>query len=201
MPPKKTPIQIRQATRDDIPALLALNRAAYPVLANDNIVWGETHLRSHLRIFPQGQIVAVVNGKILGAVSSLLVDLGPDSLRHHTWAGITDSGYFTSHDPQGDTLYGADVYVHPKARGLGVGHALYEARRQLCCRLNLRRVLAGGRLWNYAEHSEKMSPQEYAQRVVAQRQLKQRPPVQRQVLPVPVAMRPVLFPVPIWPVR
>jgi predicted amidohydrolase/GNAT superfamily N-acetyltransferase len=97
----------------------------------------------------------------------LVVNLGSDPLRPHTWAGITDSGYFTSHDPQGDTLYGADVYVHPKARGLGVGHALYEGRRQLCRRLNLRRILAGGRLWNYQEHSGKMSPQEYAQRVVA----------------------------------
>jgi len=38
------------------------------------------------------------------------VNLGSEPLRHHTCAGITDSGYFTSHDPQGDTLYGADVY-------------------------------------------------------------------------------------------
>jgi predicted amidohydrolase len=48
-----------------------------------------------------------------------------------------------------------------------VGHALYEARRELCRRFNLRRILAGGRLWNYSEHAEKMSPQEYAQRVAA----------------------------------
>lgn len=167
MPKKKLPIKIREATRDDIPALLALNRAAYPVLASENVVWGETHLRSHLRIFPQGQIVAEVNGEILGAVSSLLVDLGPDPLRHHTWAGITDSGYFTNHNPNADTLYGADVYVHPKSRGLGIGAALYEARRQLCQRLNKRRILAGGRLWNYFEHADKISPQEYAYRVVA----------------------------------
>jgi len=167
MPKKKASVKIRQATRADIPALLELNRAAYPVLANDNVVWGETHLRSHLRIFPQGQIVAEVDGKILGAVASLLVDLGPDPLRHHTWAGITDSGYFTNHDPQADTLYGADVYVHPDARGLGIGAALYEARRQLCRRLNKRRILAGGRLWNYSENAGEMSPQEYAYQVVA----------------------------------
>jgi predicted amidohydrolase/ribosomal protein S18 acetylase RimI-like enzyme len=164
---KNTPVRVREATRKDIPALIDLNRAAYPVLAGENIVWGETHLLSHLRVFPQGQLVAEAKGKIVGAVSSLIVNLGSDSLRHHTWSGITDSGYFTSHDAQGDTLYGADVYVHPDARGLGVGHALYEARRALCQRLNLRRILAGGRLWNYAEHADKMSPQEYAQRVAA----------------------------------
>ncbi len=164
---KQTNFRVREATRKDIPALMELNRAAYPVLAGDNIVWGETHLLSHLRIFPQGQLVAEEKGKILGAVSSLIVNLGSDPLRHHTWSGITDSGYFTSHDPQGDTLYGADVYAHPDERGFGVGHALYEARRALCRRLNLRRILAGGRLWNYEEHAGKMSPQEYAHRVVA----------------------------------
>ncbi len=164
---KQITVRVREATRRDIPALMELNRAAYPVLAGENVVWGETHLLSHLRVFPQGQLVAEAKGKIVGAVSSLIVNLGSDPLRHHTWAGITDSGYFTSHDPHGDTLYGADVYVHPDARGLGVGHALYEARRALCRRLNLRRILAGGRLWNYEEHADQMSPQEYAQRVVA----------------------------------
>ena len=34
--------------------------------------------------------------------------------------------------PTRHTLYGADVYVHPEARGLAIGHQLYEARRQLC---------------------------------------------------------------------
>jgi len=164
---KSIPVRVREATRKDIRALVELNRAAYPVLAGENVVWGETHLLSHLRVFPQGQLLAEAKGRIVGAAASLIVNLGSDPMRSHTWSGITDSGYFTSHDPQGDTLYGADVYVHPDARGLGIGHALYEARRDLCRRLNLRRILAGGRLWNYFEQSERMSPHEYAQRVVA----------------------------------
>lgn len=160
-------VTVREAGPLDIPTLVALNRAAYPTMAEDNVVWGESHLRSHQRIFPQGQMVAEINGKILGAASSLIVDLGSDPLRHHTWSGITDSGYFTNHDSRGDTLYGADVYVHPDARGKGIGAALYEARRQLCRRLNLRRILAGGRLWNYSDHAEEMSAEEYAHRVEA----------------------------------
>jgi len=161
----KSSITIRQATRADVPKLVALNRLCYPQMAQENVVWGEAHLHSHLRVFPQGQLVAVKRGQIVGAASSLVVSLGPNPLRHHTWSGITDSGYFTNHDPTADTLYGADVYVHPDARGLGVGAALYEARRQLCRRLNKRRILAGGRLWNYTEHIDAMSPDEYAQRV------------------------------------
>jgi predicted amidohydrolase/GNAT superfamily N-acetyltransferase len=160
-------VKVRRATRVDIPALIQLNIAAYPVLADENVVWGAAHLESHLRIFPRGQFVAEVDGKIVGAAATLVVDMGPDPLRDHTWSGVTDSGYFNCHNLQGDTLYGADVYVHPKARGLGVGAALYEARRQLCKKLNKRRILAGGRLWNYKDHATEMTPQEYAERVAA----------------------------------
>ncbi|MCC5025088.1 MAG: GNAT family N-acetyltransferase [Candidatus Synoicihabitans palmerolidicus] len=138
-PPAKG--KVRRATRTDIPALIKLNIAAYPVLADDNIVWGEAHLASHLRIFPQGQFVAVVKGKIVGAAATWVVDLGPDTLRNHTWSGITDSGYFNNHDLDADTLYGADIYVHPDARGVGVGAAFYDARRKLCKKLNKRRIL------------------------------------------------------------
>lgn len=164
---KKMTLTLREATRADIPALVALNRAAYPTMAEDNVVWGESHLLSHLRVFPQGQFVVESDGRILGACASLIVSLGRDPLRAHTWAGITDSGYFTNHDPDADTLYGADVYVHPDARGAGAGHQLYEARRNLARHLNLRRILAGGRLWDYQDHADRMPPEEYAQRVVA----------------------------------
>lgn len=162
-----TKILIREATLEDIPALIELNRVAYPILAQENVIWGEAHLRSHQRMFPQGQMVATIDGRVVGAVATLIVDMGRDPLRHHTWSGITDSGFFTNHDPLADTLYGADIYVHPDMRGRGVGAALYEARRHLCKRLNKRRILAGGRLWNYDQYADQMTAIEYAHRVVA----------------------------------
>jgi len=160
-------IVIREATRADVARLVEINRVAYPVMAKEDVVWGERHLISHQRIFPQGQLVAEIDGTVVGAVATLVVDLGANPLRHHTWPGITDSGYFTNHDARADTLYGADVYVDPAYHNLGVGAALYEARRQLCKRLNKRRILAGGRLWNYHAHAGLMSPEEYAERVAA----------------------------------
>lgn len=160
-------IHVRLATEADIPALVALNRKAYPTLAEENVVWREGHLRCHQRYFPAGQFVAELDGAVVGAACSLVVDLGADPLRPHTYAGITDGGYFHNHEPSGDTLYGADVFVDPDIRGEGAGAALYEARRRLCRRLNLRRILAGGRLWNYREQAADMSAEEYARRVEA----------------------------------
>jgi len=160
-------LTVRAATIADVAALVELNHIAYPELVADNVVWSAEQVSSHLHVFPEGQLVAEAEGRIIGSASSLIVDLGLDPLRWHTWAGITDNGYFTSHDPRADTLYGADVCVHTEWRGRGAGGALYAARRALCKRLNLRRIVAGGRLWHYREYAGRYSAEEYVERVKA----------------------------------
>ena len=65
MPKPKKTVKIRQANKADLSKLVELNRAAYPVLAGENVVWGEKHLLNHQRIFPEGQLVAEAAGKIV----------------------------------------------------------------------------------------------------------------------------------------
>lgn len=156
---------IRSTQRADIPALIQLHNRAFPVLVEADCGWEEDQLTSHIEIFPEGQLVALLNDKLVGAASSLIVSLGSDPLRPHTYYGITDDGYFYNHDPRGDTLYGADVYVDPDIQRAGVGRALYAVRRDICRKLNLRRILAGGRLSGYEPYAEKFSPDEYVWRV------------------------------------
>jgi hypothetical protein len=43
---------------------------------------------------------------------------------------------------------------------------LYDSRKDLAIKLNLRRILAGGRLYDYCKYSNMMSAYEYADRVV-----------------------------------
>ncbi len=69
---------------------------------------------------------------------------------------------FDNHDPMGDTLYGADISTHPKFQGQGIGTMLYMARKKLVIKLNLKRMVVGGRLYNYYEQVHKMTPQVYA---------------------------------------
>lgn len=160
-------VTLRYATREDAGELIRLNELCFPDLAEQDVVWRKGQLHNHVRCFPEGQIVAEQDGRIVGAVATLIVNLGLDPYRAHTFVGITDGGYFHNHDPAGDTLYGADVYVHPDLRGMGVGHQLYEARRRLCQRLNLRRIVAGGRLHGFAEHGAGQSAEQYVKRVEA----------------------------------
>ncbi len=158
------PVTLRLATLADVDALIQLNKRCFPSSGEESVVWTRSQLRNHLRVFPDGQIVAELGGEVVGAVASLIVSLGSDPYRPHTYSGITDGGYFHNHDPEGDTLYGADVYVDPNVRSQGIGHELYGARRALCKRLNLRRVLAGGRIHGFIEHPE-LTAEQYARKV------------------------------------
>lgn len=156
---------LRLIEGDDVDALIELNSRCFPTMTEENVVWNRAQLHNHLRLFPEGQILIEYEGRPVAAVSSLIVRLGLDPYRPHTYAGITDGGFFHNHDPQGDTLYGADVYVDPDLQGLGLGHYLYEARRELCRRLNLRRIVAGGRIQGYAEVAHELTPEEYVEEV------------------------------------
>jgi ribosomal protein S18 acetylase RimI-like enzyme len=79
---------------------------------------------------------------------------------------ITANGTFTNHNPIGDSLYGADISTHPKFRHEGIGSMLYGARKELVMKLNLRRMIGGGRLFNYCNHADKTSALEYAQKAI-----------------------------------
>ena len=134
-------------------------------MASYGMIWPSSFLQSHISIFPEGQFCAEVNGRIIGSSSSLIVSLEPD-YAYHTWNDITGQGLFTNHNPNGDSLYGADISVHPEFRCRGIATILYNARKVLCIRLNLRRIIAGGRLYNYHKYAKMMSVQEYAEKVV-----------------------------------
>ena len=141
--------------------MIDLQRRVYPSIP----AWSERKLREQLRVFPQGQFVAHARGRIVGYAGSLVV-LWDDWADEHTWKEITGAGTFDNHNPAGRTLYGAEVFVAPELRGSGVGHLLYEARRKLCRALNLKRIIACGRLPGYHKRAAELSPEAYARRVV-----------------------------------
>ena len=153
--------RVRNTRVEDIPALIALQARVYPTIPP----WSQRKLREQLEVFPQGQIVVETDDGVAGCASSLIV-LWDDWAESHTWREITGAGTFDQHNPDGRTLYGAEVFVDPEVRGLGLGHLLYEGRRNLCRAMNLKRIIACGRLPGYAAHADAMSAEFYAQKVV-----------------------------------
>ncbi|MFV0664791.1 GNAT family N-acetyltransferase [Denitromonas sp.] len=152
---------VRQTRKEDIPALIELQARVYPSIPP----WSRRKLREQLEVFPQGQVVAETEDGVVGCASSMIV-LWDDWAESHTWKEITGAGTFENHDPEGKTLYGAEVFVAPEMQGSGVGHLLYEARRTLCRTMNLRRIIACGRLPGYHRYADEMDAEFYAQKVI-----------------------------------
>ncbi len=161
----QTEIIIRRTLREDIPKIVNLQKESFPYLARYGNIWHPDELESHLRFFPEGQSVADLHGEIVGSASSLIVNLDPE-YADHTWKEITANGMMTNHNPQGDSLYGADISTHPKYRHEHIGKRLYDFRKETVMKFNLRRMIGGGRLFNYCDYADKMSAVEYAQRVI-----------------------------------
>ena len=164
--PRDLGVIVRNTQPEDISKIVNLQKESYPYLAPYGNIWHPDELESHLRIFPQGQFVAVEpDGTIVGSASTLLVSLNPE-YAEHTWKDITADGLFTTHTPSGDSLYLADISTHPKHRHEGIGGTIIHEWKELVTKLNLRRMIGGGRLFNYTEHAVRMSTYEYAGKVM-----------------------------------
>ena len=164
--PHHTGVKVRNTIKNDIPKIIDLQKQSFPYLAKYGNIWKAEELESHLEIFPEGQFITVEpDGTIVGSASTLIVSLDPE-YKEHTWIDITANGMFTNHSYDGDSLYGADISSHPKYRHEGIGTMLYDARKELAIKMNVRRMIAGGRLFNYCEYADKMSALEYAEKVI-----------------------------------
>ena len=135
---------------------------SYPSMPDS--YWEEKHLKSLIRRFPEGQVVIKVNGQIAGCALSLIVDYGKFDDRH-TYKEITGNYTFNTHSMDGDMLYGIEVFIKPEFRGLRLGRRLYDYRKELCERLNLKGVAFGGRIPNYHIHANEMSAKQYIEKV------------------------------------
>ncbi|MGM7700104.1 GNAT family N-acetyltransferase [Pseudalkalibacillus sp. Hm43] len=154
-------IFLRNIEHKDIDEILELQKICFPNMDP----WKRAHLESHLDIFPEGQFCVEFDGKIIGTCSSLIVNFDEYDEKH-TWDEITDEGYITNHDPEGYNLYGIEVMVHPDFRRMKIGRRLYEARKELAEKLNLKSIIIGGRIPNYHKYADQMTPREYVKEVV-----------------------------------
>ena len=156
-----TPLIVRHMRPEDLPPVKEIQDRVYPDIGG----WRMEQLQSQLQVFPLGQLVACANDTVVGAASSLIVrwdDFGTA----HSYKEVTANGYFTTHDPAARTLYGAEVFADPQHRRAGIGRALYQGRRRICRAMNLRRIMACGRMPNYHHYADRMAPEEYAARVI-----------------------------------
>ncbi|WP_186757470.1 bifunctional GNAT family N-acetyltransferase/carbon-nitrogen hydrolase family protein [Echinicola salinicaeni] len=129
------------------------------------MTYTKQEFKNQIKAFPEGQICIEDNGKVVAVALSLVVEYSKFG-DNHTYDEITGYGKFDTHDMEnGDTLYGTDVFVDREYRGLRLGRRLYDARKELCENLNLRSIIAGGRIPGYKNYADKITPRKYIELV------------------------------------
>ena len=97
--------------------------------------WKEKQIKTLIDKFPEGQVVIKINNELAGCSLSITIDYKKFENRH-TYKQITGNYTFNTHNPEGDILYGIDIFVKPEFRGLRLRRRLYDYRKELCERLN-----------------------------------------------------------------
>jgi len=150
-------LKIRKAEIEDIPQILEVEKAA----------WGEERaaifemLKSRIKIFPEGTLVALVDKKIVGFISTEIVNYDLEK-NASSWYEITDNGFIAkTHNTKGDTLYGVDLSIHPSYQNMGIGRKLMENIGKLAIKYNLKQGVLGGRIPNYYKFANRIRVEDY----------------------------------------
>jgi predicted amidohydrolase/ribosomal protein S18 acetylase RimI-like enzyme len=167
---KQSQLNVRVATLADVDGIIELVKRAYPRMSP----YMPGMVRGQINAFPEGVWIAELGGEIVGYCATIRLP-EKEALGPHTWNEITGSGYGSTHDPDGEYLYGYEVCVDPAFRRYRIGQRFYRARRHLAESQSIKGIVIAGRMPNYARRSKDYpTPEEYLEAVL---QRKVRDPV------------------------
>jgi GNAT superfamily N-acetyltransferase len=141
-----------------------LQKIVFPTLAKESLM-REEHYLNHIKIFPEGQFVALKDDKVIGMTTAIRYHLHLHD--KHTFTDVFDNGFLNTHEPHGDWLYGMDIGTHPDYRGMGIAKFLYDARQETVYKLGLKGQYTYGMLSGYGALKNTMSAADYYDQVVA----------------------------------
>ncbi len=156
--------RIRLLAPSDYEAIIEICRIVYPT----ETPYTREELEDHRQVFPRGQFVAVTDdsGEVAGVHFTLRLRM-MDFHLDDSWDILTAGGSFLDHNPDGPTLYGADIMVHPSHQHHGIAHALTDKARFLVQEDRLWRMVGASRLPGYGKHAPTMSIEQYVSGVLS----------------------------------
>lgn len=140
----KKVIEIRNANMSDIDEIIKVVKLAYGEFGT----YRREMIRGQISNFKEGCFVVLRNGEIIAYSASLILSEAK-ALKKHTWTEITGNGYASTHDNNGEYLYGYETCVIPSERGLRIGQRIYNARKGLVNFYQLKGIVFAGRIPNY----------------------------------------------------
>jgi len=114
---------IRNARFEEAAALAEIERLCWP----SGMAADEDAFRGRLEVYPAGQYVAEVDGRLVGVVTAQRITSAFLDAEPLCYDRLTDGGRFReSHDPEGDVFQLISVSVAPAGRGMRLGRALID---------------------------------------------------------------------------
>lgn len=148
-------LEIHKARLENIESLLDIEKE----------IWGEhgatkEMLRSRIKVFPDGQLVSILNNEIIGSLFTQRIN-AYEWENDFTWEKITDNGMITlTHSNKGDLFYGISLTVKKTYQRLNVPIKLMLGIAQLVIQSNARGIMFGARIPGYYRYPN-MDPTEY----------------------------------------
>ena len=155
-------LRIQNATHNHAKAMGVLQKRVFPSLSPSELLTAD-HFAEHIRLFPRGQFVALLNDEVIGSTSTFRTQF-PNS--QHKFLEVTGNLSLSTHDENGDWLYGFDLGVDPDFRGLGLGRLLYRARSEMVERLGLKGQVIVGMPSGFGKVMGKMSFDDYYKQII-----------------------------------
>jgi GNAT superfamily N-acetyltransferase len=144
-------------------ALDALQGIVFPTLSVEERLQAKHYLK-HIELFPQGQFVVLDGDQPIAMSTTIRYHL---ALEDHTFLDISAALWMTTHEPDGDWLYGMDLGVHPDYQGKGIGRAIYRARQETCRILGLKGQITAGMTNGYHHYASTMTLDAYYEAIVS----------------------------------
>ncbi|MGE5474670.1 MAG: GNAT family N-acetyltransferase [Ignavibacteriales bacterium] len=116
---------IRQMEKKDIDEVINIFDAVYPeLIGSEEDQWQPEHLLVSSEKFPEGHMVAVVDGKVVGFSLSFIIN--EERLKNDKTEEDTEGdGFLDTHDLEnGNVLYVSEVVVRPDLQHQGIGKNL-----------------------------------------------------------------------------
>jgi GNAT superfamily N-acetyltransferase len=116
-------------------------------------------------LYPRGQIVCLVDDKIVGVNLSRIVPFSKYQKPHNQEMCI-DQNVFLSETEQGNSVYGLDVFVHPDYQNLKIGKMIVSKFIQNVFEDNFYCMMGISRVVNYSNYVNEMDCETYVQKVI-----------------------------------
>lgn len=149
--------------------LAGVQGASFPSLAPEELM-NAGHYRQQMATFPEGQLAVwdTQENRVAGGSTDLRLNVDFGHYQHR-YIEAVGGNTLSTHQPDGQWLYGADIGVLPDYRGFGLSTLLYRARHELVRELRLCGHVAGAMPKGYAAHQHQLPIEAYVHEVIAGR--------------------------------